>query len=325
MNWQLFWQRKGLLNYLLLPLSGLFYLVSTIRRYSYHLGVFKSYRAPCPVVVIGNINVGGAGKTPLVIALGRLLKDAGIRYAVISRGYGGRYKNAMLVDSYAAASVVGDEPALIHAKLACPVVVAKKRRDACELILKKHPQIQVIISDDGLQHYALARDIEVCVVNATTTLGNGWLLPAGGLRELPGRLHALDFVVSNGDSNQPYHYQLFDVGWQHIRSGKNRQHHEFSHDKGHNLCLSGIAHPQAFFSRVRALGITAEVRAFPDHHRFKQADLPDDKTLLMTEKDSVKIKALNHEDAWFLKVEAQLSTAFRRHFLAKIQSLLIVH
>ncbi len=321
-NWQKFWQHRRLGNILLLPLSVIFYLVTTMRRYGYRCGLLKSEKAPLPVVVIGNINVGGAGKTPLVIGLGKLLAENGIQYAVISKGYGGSYEKPTVVTDSHSATVVGDEPLLIKLKCNCPVVVAKSRIEATKLVAKNFPETQVILTDDGLQHYQLQREIEICVINQKVGLGNGWVLPAGGLREPPSRLKTIAFVVSNGDNSQPYHYKLADRGWYHINTNERRYHDEFSTDKAQNLALSGIAHPQLFFDNLETFGIVAKTKPLPDHHNLTDSDLPTDKTLLMTEKDWVKAKAFTHTDAWYLSVEAILSQQLQYDFLQKIKQLM---
>ncbi len=321
MNWQTFWQKKSLGNVLLLPLSGIFYAVSTVRRALYQR--YWAEQAPLPVIVIGNINIGGAGKTPLVIALGQLLAQHGIRYAVVSKGYGGSYSVPTIVQKDDTASVVGDEPLLIKLKTDCPVVVAQSRIDACRIVAEQFPQTQLILTDDGLQHYQLARDINVCVVNAKVGLGNGFVLPAGGLREAPSRLKAMDFVVYNGDTQAPHHYLLAERGWYHIHSGEKRYPDEFSSKQSDNLALSGIAHPELFFERLEKQGIRCETLALPDHYALKQEDLPSDKTLLMTEKDWVKAKALQHSDTWFLATEAVLSEALEHDFLQAVEGLIL--
>lgn len=321
-NWQKFWQRCGLGNILLLPLSILFYITTAVRRGLYRLGLLKSSKAPLPVVVVGNINIGGAGKTPLVIALGKLLTDNGIAYAVISKGYGGTYETSTIVKRSHSANVVGDEPLLIKLKCDCPVVVAKSRIEAAEIVAEQFPETQIILTDDGLQHYQLQRDVEVCVINDKMGLGNGWGLPAGGLREPPSRLNQVDFVVYNGGAEKKYHYILADHGWYHINHGERRYHDEFAMDKIRNLALSGIAHPDLFFQRLQSLGIVTSTQALPDHYAISATDLPTDKTLLMTEKDWVKAKAFEHEDAWYLSVDAVLSEPLKNDFLQKIKQLL---
>ncbi len=275
-----------------------------------------------PVIVVGNINVGGAGKTPLVIALGHLLEQHGIHYAVISKGYGGRFRKPTVVKADDDARLVGDEPLLIKLKCDCPVVVAKSRVEAANLVAEAFPDVQVILCDDGLQHYQLRRDVELCVINHQVGLGNGWLLPAGGLRETKKRLKSVDFAVSNGDTRVPYHYILADRGWHHIHTQAPRYHDEFSSEETANLAISGIAHPTLFFQRLDSLGINCQNKRFPDHHQFVQDDLRRDKTLLMTEKDWVKIKQLQHDDAWYLAVEAVLSEPLRGDFIKTVTALL---
>lgn len=316
--WQSFWQRRSVGNIALLPLSALFYVLTMVRRSLYRRGWLKSEKAPLPVVVVGNINVGGAGKTPLVMALGKLLGEHGISYAVISKGYGGSYQTPTVVSHEHTAEIVGDEPLLIKLKCGCPVVVAKSRIEAAKQVAEQFPEVQIILTDDGLQHYQLQREMEICVINAQVGLGNAWVLPAGGLRESSSRLDSVDFVVHNGDSNQRYHYILAERGWHHIHRQEIRYPDEFSENKSRNLLFSGIAHPKLFFDRVQRMGIVAQTRALPDHYNLQQSDLPTDKTLLMTEKDWVKAKTLSHDDAWYLAVEAVLSEPLKQDFLQRI-------
>lgn len=322
MNWQQFWQRKSLGNLLLLPLSALFYGVTKCRYFLYQQGIFSAKKAALPIVVVGNINVGGAGKTPLVIALGQYLEGIGIHYAVISKGYGGNYQHLTVVESDSAASVVGDEPLLIKLKCDCLVVVAQSRIEAANYVAEHFPEVQIILTDDGLQHYKLQRDVEICVVKDKVGLGNGWVLPAGGLREPPSRLNSVNFVVHNGNPDEKYHYLLADRGWYHIHNKEQRYPDEFSTDENDNLALSGIAHPALFFQRLAEQGIAAKTQAFADHYALNQDELPADKTLLMTEKDWVKAKAFSHDDAWFLAVEAILSEPLKKDFLNKIEPLI---
>lgn len=321
--WQSFWQRRRVANIALLPIAAIFYTLVGVRRMLYQSGVLASSKAPLPIVVVGNINVGGAGKTPLVIALGKLLAENGISYAVISRGYGGSYERPTLVSDEHSADVVGDEALLIKLRCGCPVVVAKSRLAAAQLVAEHFPQVQVVLADDGLQHYQLQRDMEICVINRQVGLGNGWVLPAGGLREPPSRCRSVDFVVSNGGDDCRYHYVLADRGWYHINSGEPRRHTDFSASAAQNLALSGIAHPQLFFRRLDDLGIAAAKLSLPDHHGFTDADLPLGNTLLMTEKDWVKAKAYRHPDAWYLAVEAELSKPLKTDFLQRLKDLLI--
>ncbi len=321
-DWQQFWQRRGLGNVALLPFSALFYTLSAARRGLYRRGMLSSHKASLPVVVVGNINVGGAGKTPLVIALCQWLSENGITCAVISKGYGGTYDKSTIVEPTHSASVVGDEPLLIKLKCDCPVVVAESRLEAAHLVAEHFPETDIILTDDGLQHYQLQRDVEVCVINDSIGLGNRWVLPAGGLREPPSRLKSVDFVVHNGDTQHDYHYILADRGWYHINTGERRYHDEFSTDEQDNMALSGIAHPRLFFQRLKDLGIACHTMPLPDHHAISEADLPADKTLLMTEKDWVKAQAYPHVDAWYLAVDAILSESLKHDFLHSIKRLL---
>ena len=193
-----FWRRRTFTSYLLLPLSALFALITACRRALYRAGILRQYRAPVPVLIVGNISVGGNGKTPLVQELARAFQAEGIAVGIISRGYGGTAREATDVATCADAAVVGDEPLMLWSSTGAPVVVARKRAEAAEKLLRDYPATRLILADDGLQHYALARDAEVAVIAADFGLGNGWLMPAGPLRESAARLKRVDAVVHSG-------------------------------------------------------------------------------------------------------------------------------
>ena len=195
------WRRKDAFFYIILvPLSWLFALITALRRKLYQFGILKSTALPVPVIIIGNINVGGSGKTPAVIWLANQLKQQGYKPAVISRGYGGNATQATSVTPASLPSIVGDEPVLIASRCGCPVWVGANRVDAATELLKARPDCNLIISDDGLQHYRLKRDFEIAVVDAETGKNNARLLPAGPLREPLSRLDKVDAIVCNGES-----------------------------------------------------------------------------------------------------------------------------
>jgi tetraacyldisaccharide 4'-kinase len=312
------WQYKGWAQCLLLPLSWLFAGLAALRRTLYRYQLLASNRLPVPVIVIGNISVGGVGKTPLVIHLAQALRAAGYSPGILSRGYGGRQTGA--VSPASAPELYGDEPVLIAQRSASPVWVHALRAVAGRALLQAHPETDVLICDDGLQHYALQRDIEIAVVNRPHGLGNGRLLPAGPLREPLNRLHTVDMVVESGqlpaadiqvpaaDSHAPAFQQSLQLGqWTSLSDASS--HISLAALQVRPLvAIAGIGHPQRFFQTIQALGLDCETKVFADHHAYTQADFADlsAKTILMTEKDAVKCRHLTLSDAWFLPVTAEL-------------------
>jgi len=198
------WSGENKLYWLLIPFSIIYCLVVFIRKTMYRLGVFKSWRAPVPVIIVGNLSVGGNGKTPVVVYLVEQLLAKGYRVGVVSRGYGGKSSSyPVIVTKETSASIVGDEPVLVYQRTGVPFAVAPKRSDAVKALLANHP-IDIIITDDGLQHYSLERDIEIVVVDGKRGFGNGWYLPAGPMRESRSRLNNVDYLIINGESNRTY-------------------------------------------------------------------------------------------------------------------------
>ena len=279
------------------------------------------------VVVVGNITVGGSGKTPLVIRLCRILHDAGLAPGVISRGYGGRERGLRLVSPASDPGVVGDEPLLIAQRSGVPVIVAPDRCAAARALLKKG--IRVIVSDDGLQHYRLPRKLEICVVDGSRGLGNGRLLPAGPLREPVKRLHGIDHIVINGDTDPlppglaVTHMALVGGLLRSLDDGQNWRLSQFGGCRVN--AVAGIGNPGRFFDLLRHARIKVIEHAFPDHHLFQRSDfenMPRDLPILMTEKDAVKCRHLGLENAWFLSVEAVLPTDWEAAFLRQVQAAL---
>lgn len=274
---------------------------------------------PLPVIVVGNISVGGTGKTPLVIALVERLHAWGWRPGVVSRGYGARaphYPYAVRADSDAAHC--GDEPLLIVQRCDVPLMVAPDRVAAARQLIDSG-EVDILIADDGLQHYRLARDVEIGVVDGARGLGNRALLPSGPLREPPSRLRELDLVVVNGGHwREPGLLpgaQLFDMQLalgeaRPLAGGAPRALHEFAGRRVH--AVAGIGHPPRFFAALRAQGLQVQEHAFADHHRFRPEDLAfaDDAPVLMTEKDAVKCRAFADARLWSVPVSARLDAAF---------------
>lgn len=295
---------------LLYPLSLVFRALVGARRLLYRFGGLKSVRLPVPVVVVGNITAGGSGKTPLTLALIDWLRRAGYTPGVISRGYGGSAKTPMPVRADSDPALVGDEPALISRRAGCPVWIGRARAEAGRRLLGHHPEVDVILADDGLQHYALARDVELAVVDGERGFGNGRLLPVGPLREPVSRLRGVDAVVVNGlRQGETYPVPTFAMRLTGARC-VNLAHPDRRVDielfLGETVhAVAGIGHPERFFASLEAMGLRIERHAFPDHHAFRADDLPVG-TVLMTEKDAVKCAAFPREDTWFLAVDAEV-------------------
>jgi tetraacyldisaccharide 4'-kinase len=322
------WQRRGLLAWLLAPLALLFGAVAAGRRLLYGVGIMPAERLPVPVVVVGNITVGGTGKTPLVLWLAERLRQAGHRPGIISRGYGGGAKGVEVVRPDSDPDQVGDEPLLLARRSGCPVWIGRERVRAGRSLLAAHPECTVLISDDGLQHYRLARDVEIVVMDERG-IGNGWLLPAGALREPPARVAAADALVLNGDGLgvAPGRCRARRVFGMELRAQALYNLHElqrcvppeaFAGKQVH--AVAGIGNPQRFFDQLAALGLDVIAHAFPDHHRFAAADLAFEgcDVLLMTEKDAVKCAPFAPPETWVLPVSAEVSPDLLAVILEKV-------
>lgn len=294
-----------------LPLAALYGYATGVRRRSYRHGWLRTQHLPVPVVVIGNIVTGGAGKTPLVIALVEALRARGYKPGVVSRGYGGSARTPRLLDARPDPAEVGDEPALIRLHTVAPVAIGTDRPTAARLLLGE--DVDVIVADDGLQHYALGRDVEVCVLDGERRLGNGLLLPAGPLREPESRLREVDFIVCNGGKPGPGEVPMqLATNDAHplIHSSKRRGLTEFTGQRVH--AMAGIGNPRRFFDALRGYGIEVIEHPFPDHHRFGEHDLEfgDNAAVLMTEKDAIKCMAFAKDNWWAIPVTAHLPAGF---------------
>lgn len=314
-NWlQQQWYRLGPWHLLLWPVSLVFLLLVTLRRLFYRLGIIPSVRLSVPVIVVGNIAVGGAGKTPLVIWLVEFLREQGYTPGVISRGYGGTGVAPHSVSSASDPSLAGDEPVLLARRLRCPVWVGADKVEVAQALLKARPDCNVIVSDDGLQHYHLARDMEIAVMDGQRRHGNGLLLPAGPLREAQSRLKHVGAVIINGGTLQSGEigmalqpgnfHSLANPEWKVPAS-------EFSNGKLH--AVAGIGNPGRFFQVLQDMALTFTEHVFPDHHPYCPQDLQfeADATILMTEKDAVKCMGFAPPDSWYLEVAAKVDEAIK--------------
>lgn len=317
-------------NWLMLPLCGLFWLLSSVRRKLFTLGVLKAYSAKVPVIVVGNISVGGNGKTPFVVWLVELLHKHNIRVAVISRGYGGHSEHyPVVVDETYNTTVFGDEPVLIAKRCDCPVVVGPDRVKSCEYI-DEHFDVDVIICDDGMQHYKLNRDIEIAIVDAQRQFGNGWLMPIGPLREKVSRLDNVDYVVYNGniDNHQYPPKASFDLGFDYAINLTTDRPFEYTilSAKVHGVCAigNGARFEQTLIQYLHPFELSLEsFSALTDHHRFEPRDFEEfgNDYVLMTEKDAVKCTEFAKPHWHYLPVNARLPQAFTDELLAHIQRL----
>lgn len=299
---------------LLAPLGWAFGAAAGARRALYARGWLRAQRLPVPVIVVGNVTVGGSGKTPLAIHLAAALRAAGRRPGVVSRGYGARAGHPRAVDAAGDARDYGDEPLLIARRTGCPVWVGHDRAAVARALLEARPECDVVLADDGLQHYRLARDVEIAVVDGARQLGNGRLLPAGPLREPAARLDAVDAVVVNGEGPAPatrapvFRMRLVPGRLYNVRDPRRTAAAAELAAAGAVHAAAGIGNPARFFATLAALGIDAVPHAFPDHHAFSPADLalPAARAIVVTEKDALKCASFADGRLWALPVDAEL-------------------
>ena len=299
------WYDRAAPPWWLLPLSLTYGAVAGSRRYLYVKHLRKSIHLSLPVVVVGNLSVGGTGKTPLVCWLVARLTDLGFKPGVVTRGYGGSFGNVRLVDSFDDPHVVGDESILLARRTGAPVAIGRDRPAASQLLV--NAGCDVVVSDDGLQHYALARDCEIVVIDGDRRFGNGWLLPAGPLRETPARLAAADVIVVNGGRallEGALSMRLDAKGAVSLIGGAAKALHEFAGRSVH--AVAGIGNPERFFNMLRAHGIEVVGHALPDHAHLRAADISfaDERPVLMTEKDAVKCFGIAGPHHWYVPVTA---------------------
>lgn len=318
-----FWYAPDSLGALLAPAGWLVALFATARRVAYRYGMRRSWRIGCPVVVVGNLSVGGTGKTPLVIAIAKLLAARGVRVGVICRGYrgtGSRWPRKVLPDSDP--DRVGDEAVLLARRTGVPVA-AGPNRIAAGRILFRRSKCEVILSDDGLQHLRLARDVEIVVIDGDRRHGNGRCLPAGPLREPLGRLASVDLVVANGPA-APGELEMRLESGDAVNladPGLTRPLDAFRGEAVHAVCA--IGHQERFFRGLERRGLTIVRHPFPDHHPFREEEIrfPDDAAVLMTEKDAVKCERFADERHWCVPVDAVLSIELEDRLLAILRGL----
>lgn len=308
---QRWWQAEAAPPWLLQPLAKAYAAIAAARARRHKA---QQRRVSVPVIVVGNIAVGGTGKTPVTLWLVETLQALGHRPGIISRGYGGKGPFPFAVTAASDAALCGDEPLLLAQRSGVPVVVAPARVAAAQALLAAHPEVDVLVCDDGLQHYALARSLELCVIDGARGHGNGALLPAGPLREPIERLAGCDWVLVNGGDASAFGPTAlrFDLQPAPFRNLQTRASAPLSHFAGQSAyALAGIGNPERFFAQLRALGIAVIPQPKPDHHHYTARDLqlPGTAPILMTEKDAVKCQALANDRCWALPVAAAFAPA----------------
>ena len=313
--WTNAWYQKSTWLVLLVPLSWLFRAISRFRRIVLQWR-FQGQSYAMPVVVVGNISLGGSGKTPLIIALGKALSERGYSVGVVSRGYGGASAQyPLIVGPDTPVSQSGDEPLLIAKKLGCPIVVDPNRARAVEKLVKSF-SCDLILSDDGLQHYRLHRDVEIAVVDGRRRFGNGYTLPAGPLRESPRRLKEVDFIIQNGgivepDDPETYIVQLETSGLRRFGSSELIGFDQWVESTNIHA-VAAIGHPERFFESLRKMGFKVDSEPKNDHQTLTARDIgfDDDLPVVITAKDAVKYQDLVPDNLWVLEVEMALDNEF---------------
>jgi len=321
------WYQSAPWLYLLFPLYLVYAFVIYCRKTLYRFNLFTSYRSPLPVIIVGNITVGGTGKSPLVTYLVESLQALGYQPGVVSRGYGAALERTQVKEVFANSTAleVGDEPLMLKRRLNCPIFVSPSRRLAVQALMKSG--CDIVIADDGLQHYALARDIEICVFDGQRGWGNGYLLPMGPLREPKSRVNSCDFIVVNGQ-NTRHDYRLnkaFQMDLQredliNLHSHDSKSMVEFS---GQTVnAVAAIGNPERFFASLESQGLKIERHAFDDHHHYQKGNFEFSNAypIIMTEKDAVKCHHLHLDQAWYMPVSAKLSADLAGEIVKKLKS-----
>jgi len=316
------WYQRHKVMWLLTPFAVIFRAITALRRGLYRFGIIKPMPFTSPLIVVGNITVGGTGKTPLVILLAQWCQQQGLKPGIVSRGYGGSAnRSPQFVTAASDPAKVGDEAVLMAKRTHCLVVIAASRVAAVIKLLSAH-RCDVALSDDGLQHYAMQRQIEIAVIDGERRFGNGFCLPAGPLREPIKRLRQVDFIVANGKA-QPGEFAmqlLCDDIYQLTDPQRRVKPESFINKTIH--AVTGIGHPQRFFASLKNLGLNIVEHVFPDHHLFTPQDFAfaDDAAIIVTEKDAVKCQSFADQRFWCLPVTAQLGNAFFEALQARLQA-----
>jgi len=332
------WYRVSAPHLILWPLSLAFGAAAAVRRALYRTGVLPTLRLPVPVIIVGNITVGGTGKTPLALWLAQFLRERGHAPGIVSRGYRGNAGGACKPRQVHADSdprTSGDEPVLLARRAGCPVWIGARRAATARALLAAHPDCSVVISDDGLQHYALARDVEIAVIDGARGFGNGMLLPAGPLREPPRRLACADAIVTNGAALFPHEELPSTAPLFEMRLAGSIFYNLLNPDQQvgpeyflqrHVHAVAGIGNPRHFFEHLRDLGVSFTAHPFPDHHAFSADDFAAlispagaGDAIIVTEKDAVKCERFCTENFWALRVDAEVEPELGGLVLRKLK------
>ncbi len=316
------WYKDHFIGTWLMPLSFIFRDIAKFRRWLYKKGFKSVEKMPVPVIIVGNITLGGTGKTPLVIYLVEQLKAAGFNPAVISRGYGGQSATwPVLVNADSDVALIGDEPLLIAQQAGCPVAVGPVRADSARLLLE-NASIDVIISDDGLQHYALYRDIEIVVIDGVRRFGNNFCLPSGPLREPQERIQEVDFVICNGGEAEENEI-LMQLEGDYAVNMQTQEHKPLAEFRG-MLChaIAGIGNPQRFFDLLAKQGVVCQAHPFPDHYAYTEKDILFNaaEAIFMTEKDAVKCRSFASTLHWYVPVQATVESSFMEKLITLLST-----
>ena len=306
------WYSKNIFSLLLSPLSLIYISIIYLRHTLYQLGLISITKINVPTIVIGNIVAGGTGKTPLVIWLAKYLKNKGFLLGIVSRGYGGTYlSNIELVKPTSNPLLVGDEPVIIARNTNCPVVVAKKRAKGAKKLVEKY-NCNIILCDDGMQHYSLARDIEIAVIDGQRRFGNNYCFPAGPLREPKSRIFKADLIVSKYNA-RTCEYKMDYTYNQLVSLNKLSKAITISDLHGMTVhAIAGINNPDHFFSYLRSHKLELIIHKFPDHYSYTEDDVKfnDNFSVVMTEKDAVKCLNYSSDKHWYIPISAELSKSF---------------
>lgn len=315
------WYRQSLISICLIPFSWCYRALMALRKVGYQYNIFHTHRFSVPVIVVGNLTVGGTGKTPLVIHLAHHFLQQGFKPGIVSRGYKGSGPFPQSVTTNSQVQQVGDEPLLMAKATSCPVMVDPKRSRAVQRLIDDY-QCDLIISDDGLQHYAMGRDVEICVIDGKRRFGNQHCLPAGPCREPLSRLKHVDFMVVNGETSQDNEYAM-QIHYQQLININDPNNKKPLSDFYHTTvnAVAGIGNPQAFFTALQAQGMTIEAYPFADHHRYQARDLQFNHPypIITTEKDAVKLKPFANDDMWYLPITVQLPSLLLQALDTKIK------
>ena len=312
--------KKSSWIYLLIPISIFFYFFSSLKKYLYKKGFLTTIKIKVPVLIIGNITLGGTGKTPLALNIIENFLKEGLKPAFISRGYGGSANNIKEVFEFSNVRAVGDEALLIKSKSKIPIFIGKDRANVARILLKKYPETSIIISDDGLQHHRLERDYEIIVVDSQRQFGNGLIFPAGPLREGISRLKQVDAVVYKGVNNNSNFYQMKYITkhFKNLLTNKKATLKDIKDKK--IVAITAIGNPESFFSTLEGYDLKFKKVIFNDHYLFDKNDFIKyaDYNIVMTEKDAIKCKKFATKNFWVLPLEIKVDDRLFRNILKKV-------